>query len=293
MNPRQTAIRNIMKPAYDGYVPLPQENVYNPPDVFNPALHVPEGEFDYLAVVENGLEYPELVVFDNSPLPPNKIERNNKLIPIGIDGVKPGIGWSVDSNANPDECDGSFDGFCNRGADQDCLLYGHNDRRSGMQFDSYSGWGVFTVPNVKLGVIIVRLEWWHGASNTRTEGWESENNGDETYSRRLTVANSTGVKSTRRLGEPEHELNQMVRQLKGTELCNDLKFDFAVNGKITTYNKEEFMDKLQIFQRVVQVQTILNDDSVTNGEPHDIEIALRLRDCKRGNMFKLSHIYWA
>jgi hypothetical protein len=115
-----------MKPAFNGYLPVPKKNVYNPPDVFNPTIHVPDGEFDYLAVVENGIDYAEFLTFDYSPLPAGYLK--NKLIPLGIASIKPGLGWYADSNANPDECDGSFDAFCGRGNDNDCLLYGEYNK---------------------------------------------------------------------------------------------------------------------------------------------------------------------
>jgi hypothetical protein len=282
-NPADTALRHILKPVGpDGYIPIPEKNVYDPPDVFNPALYPPEGEFDYLAIVENGVEYQDFLSFDNSPLPPFAVPTGNKLIPLGVKGIEPGMGWSVDANANPDSCDGSYYSFCGRAAANDCLLYGHNDNRGGLQFDGFSGWGVFTIPNVKLGVILSRLEWWHGENNKRTKGWVSENN--ETSSGRSLF---TGNQTVRRLGDPS-------RRLGGKELCDDFKFEFAINGKLTSYSKDEFKDTLQVVQRVVQVQYFLNDTSITkNGEAVDVELAIRITGCGRGNMFKMSHIYWA
>ena len=286
-NPRETALRNIMKPTADGYLPFPEDNVYEPPDVFNPYEELPEGEFDYLAVVENGpVEFPEILTFDNSPLPPFAVKTNNKLIPLGVDEIKPGLGWSLYSASNPDTCDGSWDSFCNRGSDQECLMYGHNDYRGALQFDSFSGWGIFTVPNVKLGIITIRVEWWCKPENPRTVGWTAENNGTVSERRRLLERTEDDSTQTMRLGHPS-------RRLKGEGLCDKFKFEFVVAGKKTTYNAKQFHEHLLVAQRVVQVQHLLNDPTLTNGEPHDVEVAMRITGCELKNMLRVSHIYWA
>lgn len=298
--PRENAIRNIMKPAYDGYLPVPMEAEYSPPDVFNPALYAIEdgGGVDYLGIVENGIDFREIVTFDNSPLPAGMVNAG-KVMKLGIDSIKPGLGWFVDGNANPDECDGSYDGFCNRGIDQNCLLYGHNDHRGGVGFDSRSGWGVFVVPNVKIGIIMLRMEWWHrGKENARTLDWTEENNGDPNYARRLLATNATKAQPSRRMGQsaPSYQYsNHTARQLGGgPELCANLKFEFAVNGKITSYTKDEYMEHLQVIERVVQCQTVLNDTSlIPPGEAFDVELAVRLSGCEQQNLFYISHIYWA
>jgi hypothetical protein len=127
--PRDTSLRNIMKPAHNGYKPEPEKPAYSPPDVFNPFMETPDGEFDYLAVVENGVEYSSLFAFDNSPIPLFAEKTGTKLIEVGKPEVKPGLGWGLAAPANPDGCDGTYDGFCNRGESNACLLYAHNDNR--------------------------------------------------------------------------------------------------------------------------------------------------------------------
>lgn len=311
-NPRETALVNLMKPAYNGYLPVASESVYSPPDVFIQTMETPEGEFDYLAIVENGIDYAEVLTFDNSPLPMGYGTTGNKLIPVGIADIKPGLGWFRETPANPDGCDGSYDGFCNRGIGVACLLSGHNDHRGGMVHDAFSGWGVFTLPGVKLGVIFARMEWWgSGKENKVTEGWEAENNGDPAYNRRLSHENMTKTAMTtasnqlrsRRLVdefesfdflEPDYDLHQSERKLGGTPLCDDFFFDFAVNGKITTYNKAEYHEHLQVVQRVVQIQVMLNDTTVCGGNDIcDVEVAMRIRGCAHVNAQKVSGIYWA
>jgi len=308
-NPRESAVRNLMKPAFDGYLPEPEKNVYNPPDVFNPFIFPPEGEFDYLAIVENGLDFHPFISLDNSPLPPLYEATGNKLIPIGVDHVKPGLGWGADANANPDECDGTYDGFCGRGASNGCLLYAHNDHRGGMQFESFSGWGIFTVPNVNEGLILVRLEWWAtGGAIPKIREWTAENNGIDvggksrmlsTNTTDLFPKNSKHSSPRRRLGESRSDNSPSVfghseRHLKGgVELCDAGLLEGAVNGNITSYDRAGLQSNMRIVNRVVHILTILDDEALTNGETHDIEIGIRLTGCQFNNMFLLSGIYWA
>jgi hypothetical protein len=306
-----------MHPAYDGYKPIPEESVYNPPDVHNPTMATPDGEFDYLTVVENGIDYREFLAFDNSPLPAGMVNAG-KVIKVDNDKYKPGLGWGADSNTNPDNCDGSYDTFCTRGKDQNCLLYGHNDHRGGLMFDTYSGWGFFTVPNVKLGKIVVRIEWWGtAAENHRTADWEKENNGDPAYAIRRVLSeedddnddedpihtdiylphmntNTTKVQPSRRLDHSVSYRNQTDhRLLGGAELCENFRFQIAVAGKTATYNKDQFHERLITYQRVVQLQVVPFDASLLNGEVWDVEVAFRTTGCPKLNMLKISHIYWA
>ena len=316
-NPKENAVLNLMKPAADGYLPVKQESVYNPPDVFNPTLEPPDGAFDYLAVVENGIDYGEFVTYDNAPVTAGSQKTNNKLMPIGVEGVEPGRGWGHNGNVNPDECDGSYDGFCGRGSKNACLLSAHNDNRGGLMFDSFSGWGIFTVPNVKKGLILTRIEFWLGNENRRTDGWLSENNATVPSTRHLSdasratssergfltagshyadymwiddLSNST---KNRRLGEPLSSKGQMERNLKGAAVCDDAIFEIAFNGKISRFTKAEYEAYNQVFQRVVQIIKIVDDEGLTNGEPYDIEFGLRLTGCPKTNTFQISNIYWA
>ena len=48
--------------------------------------------------------------------------------------IEAGKGWSLDVTGS-DGCDGMYDSFCNRGPDNGCLLYAHNDGRKNIEFD--------------------------------------------------------------------------------------------------------------------------------------------------------------
>jgi hypothetical protein len=101
------------------------------------------------------------------------------------------------------------------------------------------------------------------------------------------------AESIYRLGDPRLGAEQSQRMLGGEEICNEGKFEVAVNGNIKAYTKDEFMKALKIMQRVVQVITVLDDPTITNGENADIEFAVRLSGCGLKNGFFISSVYWA
>jgi hypothetical protein len=70
-------------------------------------------------------------------------------------------------------------------------------------------------------------------------------------------------------------------------------FDYAINGKITTLDKAEFLDQKKQLARVVETLTLLDDENFLNGEAQDLELAVRMRGCGRSCVFGVSHIYWA
>jgi hypothetical protein len=47
---------------------------------------------------------------------------------------------------------------CRRHKSSNCLLYGHNDGRTKITGDALSGWIVFTLPELKEGLVFAKLE---------------------------------------------------------------------------------------------------------------------------------------
>lgn len=74
-------------------------------------------------------------------------------------------------------CDGEYDSWCNRDDENGCLLYAQNDGRRQLVFDSLSGWGIFEIPNVRQGLIIIKFhDWLQENTNAATDGWTTVNN---------------------------------------------------------------------------------------------------------------------
>merc|ERR1719399_1088841 len=100
-----------------------------------------------------------------------------------------------------------------------------------------------------------KIETWHAAkSNPKTEKWNSMNN----ERRELFLRSSTSSNSN-----PDEQ-----RQLKAKvpEYCSDFKFEFAIDGKVTSWDQEEFLKNMGHIQRVVETLKIVEDPSITGGE---------------------------
>lgn len=141
--PDYTNIRTLMPPSQAEHINDPPETLFEAPDVFNKDLHPPAGAIDVLNIIEAGVPYtsilnPDYTHFYTKP----KFEKEPSL-PVGK-------GYWLKTYAG--FCDGSVDSWCKRQADDDCLLYGHNDGRNGIKMDSYCGWMVTNLPEVKVSM---------------------------------------------------------------------------------------------------------------------------------------------
>jgi len=88
---------------------------------------------------------------------------------------------------------------------------------------------------------------------------------------------------------------RISRRLKRKQIpyCDDFHFEFAIDGKITSWNKTEATARRYGLQRVVEVMTILEDPNYTGGKEKEVEVAIRLVGCGNDKVFKLNHIYWS
>ena len=82
------------------------------------------------------------------------------------------------------------------------------------------------------------------------------------------------------------------RRLKGKvpAYCDDFRFEFAIDGAVTSWNFTQFRAHKNYAQRVVELVTVLDEDHwpVTR----DVEVAFRLTGCGRQKPFELTHVYW-
>jgi hypothetical protein len=274
-NPDKTSITSIVKPNEKGYVPFVKEPLeYTGPDVFNPYTAVPEGEVDVLAIVSLGRTYPD-----------DGHRRTQELVSTSrrLQDIVPGLGWEL--NGEPGGyCDGTYNSECGRHSN--CMLSGHNDARSGIFFDSYSGWLVMTLPAMKEGIIVTKIESWHWpGEDTLTVGWTSIDN----KGRRLLRGLGEGVNTT-----AAHEDASRVLKPQPPETCDKFTFEFAIDGKITVWTKADWEKNNKPVQRVVETQTLLDDPNFTT-EPKDVELAIRMTGCgdSTKKTMSLTHVYFA
>ena len=76
-------------------------------------------------------------------------------------------------------------------------------------------------------------------------------------------------------------------------LCPEFQFEFAIDGKIVSWSREEFSEHMLDIQRVVKMWTLLDDADFTAGEARDVELAIRQVGCGDEHHISLNHVYWS
>jgi hypothetical protein len=285
VNAHATSIRSIVKGGK--LTDQVNPNVYDPPDVYNPNLDI--DEVHLINIIENGIQF-------NTPLLGRKrrrqerqrhqLKQHSHSVSVSVNPViKPGLGWHLDAPSSSDNCDGSYDSFCGRYATNYCLLYGHNDYRGGVLFDGLSGWLILELEQVENGLITLKIEDWHWDKNPKTENWLCEN--DECPETKLRGLEADAAKTESVASDRRRRAKKEV-----PEYCSDFVFEFAIDGKITTWDLDEWQSREQKGARVAQFWTLLDDPEFTD-HPRDVEVAIRIRGCQRIKTFKLTHIYWS
>lgn len=262
-DPENTSITSIVVPASDGYVPRNEKKqVYSGPDVENSCFQVPDGAFDVLATVSNRRL--------SSESTPQTLHSSSSLIPRNLEaGVVPGKGWQVVEEP-PGYCNGEYGSICGRGPDDSCPLLGHHDARGSVMGNEYSGWLVMELPNVREGLVILKLFTWKGPNSvTRTNGWTSVNNE----------------------GPPLQDDGEPKALKDLAELPESFSFEYAIEGQITSLDKEQFISRLSKPQRVMEMITLVDDANFAAKD--SLQIGIRMTGCGRTCTFGLSHIYWA
>merc|ERR1712232_337613 len=119
------------------------------------------------------------------------------------------------------------------------------------------GWLVMNIEGVREGLIMVKIETWHPDSgNKATDGWEEINNGVDGRKRYL--------------------------KSEALDYCKEFQFQYAIDGKVTTLSKDEFLKKMKTVAHNVEILTIMDDEGMAQkGEERDIELGIRLLGCKR------------
>jgi hypothetical protein len=155
-NPDATSIRSILK--YPEQIEKPAKNAYDPPDIRLPFLDEPYGAVDYLNIVENGVDFvPNKARIQTASEARRMTSQKNSDRALANPAIVPGLGWSLNTHSAPQLCDGSYNSFCGKERMEGCLLYGGNDHRGGIFFDSFSGWLIVNLADFKHGLLILRL----------------------------------------------------------------------------------------------------------------------------------------
>ncbi|KAL3922089.1 MAG: hypothetical protein SGARI_006533 [Bacillariaceae sp.] len=283
----ETALSSIIKAAPDGYIPKNEkEALYEGPDAHNTCFDIPDESVDVFNVVTNRRlssptdeiddEFSSFSAFRTLPQHLNPAKPEKQPMHRQLDSIVAGTGWEIWEEPQG-LCDGTYNATCNRWTGNECVLYGHHDARGAIIGNEYSGWLVLTLNDLKEGIVILKLHTWHTEDESlRTKGW-------------TTVDNKRSLRSGVQTASGERRL---VRSTDTPDLPDGFEFEFAIDGKITTLKKDEFLAQKKRLQRVVETLTILDDPDFTK-EPKDVEIAIRLKGSGSAIVFGLSHIYWA
>jgi len=294
-NYEETSIVSILKPAPDGYIPKNEKKaLYEGLDAHNDCFDIPPGEVDVLAIVSGRRRLLEESPFNLSTATVSEAIQNSPVEPQyqlkqqstaekqdhrELGEIVPGKGWEI-SGEPQGLCDGTYNAVCDRWTQSNCVLSGHHDARAALVGNALSGWLVMTLKGLKEGIIVIKVHTWQkNEDNTITKDWSTENN-----ERQRMLEYEDDSES---LNEERHLKEDPVEALPDT-----FKFEYAINGKITTLSKSDFIKQRQMIQRVVETFTLLDDASFTDKEA-DVELAIRLQGCGKECTIGLSHVYWA
>ena len=215
-------------------------------------------------------------------------------------------GYGIDIKwGRPGHCDGSSHSWCDKTESSDCLMGNTQDSHGMICFNDLSGWLVFDVKGVKHGFIGAKMENWHtNKDNKVTAGWTEVNNGGtgnynatgrqrrllEQNQRRMILAENNRMQADldrEVLQDPER------RQLGGGKSCGygpeDYTFEYAINGKIVTWNKKQFCEQYTRLAYNTDMIRFMDDEKMTG----DFEFAMRLKNTGSNEEMCITHLYWA
>ena len=156
-----------------------------------------------------------------------------------------------------------------------------------------------TLKDLKEGIVVIKIHTWHTElENTITRGWTSVNNargGRRLDGQRNEVNDDMAweMDASREYYEVDESGERMLmRSYETPTLPDTFLLEYAIDGKITTLTRDQFLEQKKQIQRVVETLTLLDDPSFTS-DAKDVEVAVRLKGCGRACTFGVSHIYWA
>jgi hypothetical protein len=288
----QSSLASIIRPAPNGYKPhISGRVLYDGPDGHNKCYDVAEDEVDTLAIVSGRRQL--VGASDAQMISQHRVRDSSSRY---LEAIEPGKGWELILE-KPGLCDGDYYSICGRASNDDCPALAHHDSRGAIVGNEFSGWIIMDIPEIQHGLLMLRfLSYLTPEDSPRTADWSSVNN--ERRVRRLgsarsnqTVAGLAPPPSIFDPYDPENPMDSKERHLKAlNDFPDEFKFEYSVNGVVTTLNKQEFIDKRTEPQRVFELLTLLDDASFTG---KNVEVAVRLRDCGHDCMLGLTHIYWA
>lgn len=205
--------------------------------------------------------------------------------------IVPGLGWRVSGEPNG-KCDGTATGICGRTTTNRCLLSGHMDARGGILGNSDSGWLIMDIPALEKGIVIVKMETWHNQGEMDDIFAKEEMNANDKV-RTLEENPSEEEDMRRENDDSDHSEQWMMRKTKhaSPELPDTFIFQFAIDGQITSWKKDEFLEQKKIPEHAVEIFTLLDNHNMSFTKE---TVAVALRIINSGTYaFLVTHVYWA
>lgn len=182
-----------------------------------------------------------------------------------LESLQMGHGWLIHGE-KPGQCDGEYLSICGRESTDSCPLLGYHDSRGELVANEASGWLLLNLPNVKEGIVIVKVFFYKSLETSRNRG----------------------LKNWVETGGDYRKLNSVL------PFDDDFAFEFAINGGgITSWKKDQVAKQLKLIHKRVETMTLVDDASIV-GEDKTVQLAMRVKGCREQHcIFGISHIYWA
>ena len=220
---------------------------------------------------------------DDQPVEDIGSRENSRML--GKDDISLGSGWEL-IEEKPGDCDGTYNSICSRHYLDPCPMYGHHDSRGAIVGDEKSGWLVLNIPKIEEGLLIAKLGA-QPASKPKSKKRRS-------LLREFQAAFELSIEAedTAEWDYVDEIGHHSYRRLGMVGLPDTFQFDYAIDGKVTTLNKEQFIDKIHAVQRVVAILVLIDDPNY--GAKENVEVGIRIRGCGEADCsLQLTHIYWA
>jgi len=173
-NPLETSIVSVVRSTSEDDKLKYPELIYDGPDVYIPAIYdLPDDAIDVHLIASARRTRNRRFLLrqkQQQSIINNKItsvtshfkhEALSKNISRRNDEIVPGK-WKMSEDIRSGICGGEYYDICGRNKDEKCLLAGVMDNRGGILGDSSTGWLVMDLPNLQKGIVILKIEDWHG-----------------------------------------------------------------------------------------------------------------------------------
>jgi hypothetical protein len=259
--------------------------IYYPPELVGPWNVPPENDIDVVQIAgARKLKVADVKSIDDD------------------DVITPGYGIDIQWG-RPGHCDGSSHSWCDKTETSNCLMGMTQDNQGKICFNGLSGWVVFEVKGVKHGFIGAKMiSWSTNKDNKVTAGWTEVNNGgkgnyEKSGSERMLREQNQKARILDEIQRMDEEIQSEIldpehRRLGGGKSCGlsgEYIFEWAINGKVVSWNQQQFCDQYTRLAYNTDMVKFMDDETKTG----DFELAMRIKNTGSKQQTCITHLYWA